>query len=315
MIVTKYGYPLERNLLRKFDLMIDRVNGKGAKKDVVVTFEGGEGEGKSTFSIASAIYFAEQTGRKFDHNHVFFDLEKMIDFAINNEEQIMVWDEPALQALGADWASTVVKNLTRLLMMARMKQHIIFINMTKFYKFNEYIVVDRSLALIHVYSRKNIQSGHFQYIKKKYLESLWRDYRFSKRRNYKKYASKTIRGTFPDVMNPKYKNNICAGFDIVAYERKKNAAIRMIGRDDTKEKKDKLNVLRKKIAEIDGISQTELAEKLGITRRTLYNWRDKDTPSTEKIESEPLNNTMGMEGGTSTTPPIDIEEKEENEND
>ena len=295
MIVTKYQYPLERNLITKFELMLKRVQGKGAKKDIVVIFEGGEGEGKTTFSIASAIWFAEQTGREFSHKNVYFDVEKMIDFAVNTEKQIIVWDEPALQALGTDWASSAVKNLTRLLMMARKKQHIIFINMTKFYKFNEYIVVDRAIALIHVYSRKNIQSGHFQYIRKKNLESLWRDYRFSKRRNYKKYASKIVRGTFPDVMNPNYKNNICSGFDVNAYEKNKDAAIRMIGVDTKRQEKSKLDELKEKIANVSGMTQKELAKELGLHPKTIQRWK-KGGVSKGVGNTKTHINTMGMEG-------------------
>ena len=295
MIVTKYHYPLERNLITKYNLMLKRVIGKGAKKDIVVIFEGGEGEGKTTFSIASAIWFAEQTGRDFSHKNVFFDVEKMIDFAINTEKQIIVWDEPALQALGTDWASSAVKNLTRLLMMARKKQHIIFINMTKFYKFNEYIVVDRAIALIHVYSRNNIQSGHFQYIRKKNLESLWRDYRFSKRRNYKKYASKKVRGTFPDVMNPEYKNNIWSGFNVQTYEDDKDAAIRRIGVDTKKQEKSKLDELKAKISSVTGITQTQMAKELGLSTRTLIRWK-KAGASIVTNDTKTHINTMGMEG-------------------
>jgi len=161
----------------------------------------------------------------------------MIEFAQSTEKQIIIWDEPALQALSTDWASSAVKNLTRLLMMARKKQHFIIINMTKFYKFNEYVVVDRPMALIHVYSRRNIQSGRFMYIRKKCLEPLWRDYRFRKVRSYKKYSSKTVRGTFPDILNPKYKNNVLKVFDNATYEKAKDAAIMEIGKDTKVDKK------------------------------------------------------------------------------
>lgn len=311
MIVTKYQYPLEKNLIKKFELMLKRLQGDGAKKDVVVGFEGGEGEGKTTFSIAAAIWFAEKTGREFNHTNVFFDVNKMIEFAVNSEKQIMIYDEPALQALSTDWASSEVKNLTRLLMMARKKQHIIFINMTKFYKFNEYIVVDRSLALIHVYSRKNIQSGHFQYIRKKHLENLWRDYRFSKRRNYKKYASKSIRGTFPDILNPKYKNNVCSGFDVLAYEKEKDNAISMIGKETKRDKKSEWRI--SSIIELKkmnpNITQKELGKVLGCSFRTIQ--RDMDTPMYVTLNKTPLNNNMGIKDDDSPQPTEEIEKNED----
>ena len=309
MIVTRFKYPLERHLVTKIDLMIDRCHGKGAKRDAVLLCEGAEGEGKTTLSIALAYYIQEKTGRKFDNTHVFFDIEKMIDFAQNTEKQIIIWDEPALQALSTDWASSSVKNLTRLLMMARKKRHFIIINVTKFYKFNEYIVVDRPLALLHVYSRKNIQSGRFMYIRKKNLEPLWRDYRFSKRRTYKKHASKKVRGTFPDILNPKYKNNVLSEFDNAAYEKEKDAAIRMIGKDDTREKKCKLEQLQLKIATMKGLTQKAVADGLGISTRTLQRWKNKTPPITTTPDTMTLNNTMGNVVSATPTLTEDLEKE------
>jgi Txe/YoeB family toxin of Txe-Axe toxin-antitoxin module len=85
------------------------------------------------------------------------------------------------------------------------------------------------MALIHVYSRRNIQSGRFVYIRKKKLEALWRDYRYKKRRSYKQHSSKKIRGTFPNILDENYKNNVLSDFDNDAYEKAKDEAIRSIG--------------------------------------------------------------------------------------
>jgi hypothetical protein len=294
MIVTKFKYPLEANLVTKLDLMIDRCSSKGSKKDLVLLFEGAEGEGKTTFSIAVAYYFSEKTGRKFDVSRVFFDVDKMIEFAQSTKKQIIIWDEPALQALSTDWASSAVKNLTRLLMMARKKQHMILINMTKFYKFNEYVVVDRPMALIHVYSRKNIQSGRFMYIRKKYLEPLWRDYRFKKFRAYKKYSSKAIRGSFPDVLNPKYKHNVLSEFDNDMYEKNKDAAIAMIGKEVKKDKKIEWRVERliKFREKFPDMTQKEYADILGVSLATIK--RDIATPYYSSLSQGALNNNMGI---------------------
>lgn len=230
MIVTRFKYPLEDNLVKKIDLMVQRCNGDRGKKDNVLICEGSEGEGKTTMSIAIAYYVAEQTGREFSEKNVFFDVNDLMKYAQSTDEKIIIWDEPAFQALSTDWASEAVKNITRLLMTARKKRHFFIFNLTKFYKFNEYIVVDRPMAMIHVYSRNNIKSGRFIYIRKKFLEDLWKDYRISKKRNYKVYASKIVRGTFPDILNPKYANNVLSEFDNDAYELKKDEAIASIGK-------------------------------------------------------------------------------------
>lgn len=229
MRVTKFGYPLEDSLIKKIDLMIKRCESKKSKKDSLLLLEGSEGEGKTTFSIGIGYYVADKTGREFGAKNVFFDANKMIEFAKSTTNQIIIWDEPAFQALNTDWASQVVKNITRLLMTARKNRHFFIFNLTKFYKFNEYIVVDRPMGLIHVYSRKNIESGRFVYIRRNNLEALWRDYRVSKKRNYKIYCSKKIRGSFPDILNPEYEFNVLEDFDIDYYEKEKDEAIQSIG--------------------------------------------------------------------------------------
>lgn len=210
--------------------------------------------------------FLNKQGGSLVKKHVFFDVEKMMEFAQNTKEQIIVWDEPALQALSTDWASQAVKNITRLLMMARKKRHFFIFNLTKFYKFNEYIVVDRPMALIHVYSRKNVESGRFMYIRKKWLESLWRDYRFAKKRSYKLYSSKKIRGTFPDILNPEYKNNVLSEFDNDEYERRKDEAIKSIGKKKVSDKQmkwlEQRNILINLIKKESGIGGLSLSKKL-----------------------------------------------------
>jgi len=229
MIVTRFKYPLEDNLVKKIDLMIQRCNGKRGKKDNVLILEGGEGEGKTTFSIGVGFYAAGVMGREFSDKNVFFDLEKMIQFLQSTEDQIAVWDEPALQALSKDSLTRMVKNLERLLMMARKKRHFIMINLAYFNKFSEYIVWQRPLGMIHVYSKGGKYAGRYKYIRKRNLEKLWQDWRRSHQRNYHKHSSPRDMGTFPDVLNPTYKYNVLSQFDLEAYEKNKDHAIMTIG--------------------------------------------------------------------------------------
>lgn len=278
MIVTRFKYPLETRLVPKLDLMVERCTSTRSKKDTVLLVEGSEGEGKTTYSVAIAYYVSEKTGRPFGADNVFFDINKMMDFLQNSENQIAIWDEPALQALSTDSRSTIVQNLTRLLMTARKKRHFIIINLTKFYKFNEYIIVDRPVAMIHVYSKNNIESGRFTYIKKRNLEMLYRDWRFSKKRNYKKYSSRGIRGTFPDVLSPDYKNNVLSEFDLATYEKRKDEGIASIGKDSGKERitktHEKLIKLQYAVATSKSVDRKEITEKLGISNAAITLWKD-----------------------------------------
>lgn len=227
--VMPFGFPLEDRLIQKIDLMIKRCVTNNPKRDAVLIVEGAEGEGKTTESVALGYYVAWRTGRAFNHLNVFFDLRKMIDTLKSTEDMIAVWDEPALQSMSKDALSSIVKDLERLLMMARKKRHFIIINLAYFNKFSEYIVWQRPLGMIHVYSRNEIQPGRFVYIRKKNLELLWYDWKIKHKRNYRRYCSKGIRGTFADVMNPDYKHNVLSSFDINYYEREKDKAIMSIG--------------------------------------------------------------------------------------
>lgn len=295
MQVTRFGYSLEKNLVKKIDLMIKRCNQKNPKRDAVMLCEGAEGEGKTTLSIALAYYVSEQTGREFNEKHVYFDLRKMIEYLQSTEEQIAIWDEPALQALSKDAMTSIVKDLERLLMMARKKRHFLFINIAYFNKFSDYIVWQRPLGMCHVYSRNEIEAGRFIYIRKKFLENLMHDWKVKKLRNYRRYGSKYIRGTFPDVLNPEYKHNVLSEFDVQAYEKNKDSAIMLVGNTKKEEDKKDVDILKGKIATIQYpvSSKKEMAEKLGIGLRTIYDWAEKQSKMSLKdgqIAFAPLQN-------------------------
>lgn len=291
MIVTRFGYPLEDRLLQKIDLMIKRCIQKNPKRDAVLLTEGEEGQGKTTLSVALGYYISEKTGRIFNHTRVFADLEKMMDFIQKTEEEIVVWDEPALHGLSGDIHSRILRNLMRLLMMARKKRHFIIINLAYFNKFNDYIVWQRPLGMIHVYSREEIQAGRFCYIKKRNLEQLWQDWRRFRKRNYKKWSSKRIRGTFPDVLNPDYEHNVLSDFDINYYEKAKDEAIMKIGSEQQKNN-NKLLLLQYRISLIPkktkAITQEWLCKEIGIKRVMFNKWRDipKKYPEIKEIIEE-----------------------------
>jgi hypothetical protein len=293
MKIPPWDFPLENKLVQKLDIMIDRCSDKRAKRDAVLIVEGAEGEGKTTCSIAVAFYVSKKLNRKFTHKNVFFDVVDMIKFLQDKDEQIAIWDEPALQALSTDFASKTVKNLTRLLMMVRKKRHFIIINITHFNKFNDYVICDRPLGMIHVYSRKGIQSGRFFFIRKKHLWNLWLDWRHKKLKSYKKYCAMggKIWGTFPDVLSEYYANNVLEDFDINAYEKNKDNAIGSIGKiTQEEENKDELKILKQKIGALKPPIKTkkELAKLLGYNRETLRLWANCDTIDSLKAKVQAL---------------------------
>ena len=91
----------------------------------------------------------------------------------------------------------------------------------KFWKLNEYLVVDRAIGLIHVYARKQLYAGRFVYYNKAAKDKLWDDWKRSRKRNYRLYY--TFRGGFPDVLSKI--------IDEKEYDRKKDIAIMGLGYD------------------------------------------------------------------------------------
>lgn len=293
MIVTDLNFFLEDRLVKKLDYMILRCEQEHPKKDALLIIEGAEGEGKSNTSVACSYYIKSKTNRDI---HLFFRLKELISFAQNTSGKIIIWDEPALDALSIDWYNRTNKDLMRLLMAVRRNRHFFIFNLTKFYKFNEYMVVDRGLGLIHMYSRREIEPGRFVYIRRKNLEELYRGYKTSKKRLYKQLTS--FRGSFPEVLEKYFdKMDITVnGIPHATYEdydREKNKAIQSIGGDnnDTKQdSKEKMELFRlKKVignAKCPIKTKEELASKLEINVKTLRRWSliklkdsDKDPPT------------------------------------
>lgn len=262
---TDKQYYIDEGLRKKLDLMVGRMQGK-VKKDNVLIVEGDEGDGKTNMSVLVGHYVGFKTGRKFNEDNLYFDLGKLIEDAKSTEEQIFIWDEPALTSLRSDWAKEVNKNLVRLVMMARKKKHFIIFNFTKFFKFDEYLVVDRSIGMIHVYSENELTPGRFVYYKKRSKEMLYYYWRSTKRRAYRKFY--TLRGSFPYVL-PQLINE-------EKYEERKDAAIMQIGVKEVKEltprQKAKEKKLQYYIGKLD-LKTEELAKHFDVDRRTIQRWK------------------------------------------
>lgn len=276
-----FEYTLEKRLVKKLDLMIDRITQENPKLDAVLANEGGEGLGKSNSSVAEAYYVKVKTKREA---HLFFRLKPLIEFAKKTKNKIIIWDEPSLDSLTADRMKEINRDLTKLMMTCRKKRHFFIFNWVKFWKFDEYLQVDRCLAIIHMYARKQIEYGRFFYIPKKYLESLRNDFLQRKQRNYLKY--RLFGGKFPDIMQQHFDK---MGFFVEGipnatyevYEREKDRAINSIGeKEEDKGLKEiklerELRNLKYLISKVD-IKNTntkeELARQLKISVRNLQKW-------------------------------------------
>lgn len=272
-LVTDLGYSLEKKLVKKLDLMIQRCTNKVSRKDALLIVEGDEGEGKTNSSEAIAYYVKYKTKRDIN---MFFRLQSMIDYATTTQEKVIIWDEPSLDFLSNDWYKETSKDLIRMLMTCRKKRHFFLFNLTKFYKFHEYIVVDRALGMLHMYTRKSKQSGRFVYIRKKNLENIYNDYRKSHQRNYAKYRS--FGGSFPIIEKKIGKLGMFANGEEVKslddYERLKDIAIASISRKKSNPFRVELKKFKHKIGKLKPpiLTKDELVRQLEIDHKTLFNW-------------------------------------------
>ena len=276
--LTDKKIPFNREFIKKMDLMIERVTQSNPKLDTVFQNEGGEGLGKTTFSVAQGYYISYQTGKPFSEKNVFLDIKKAIDFAKTTEGQIIIFDEPAKGVLKMQWRTILQQNLIELLMLSRKKRHFIIFNFVKFYKFNEYIVVDRCLGMAHLYERRDRKGYAFAYIPRARLEDLYNDAIKKHQRNYFKYSIFT--GEFPDVLNPNKKYNILDKFDFETYDKEKDRVIASIGEKEPDEKPDertiKIQLFKQLHQNLDKISLKDLSNAFGRSAKTGSRWLKED---------------------------------------
>jgi hypothetical protein len=282
--LTDKKIPFNEEFIKKMDLMIERIEQKNPKLDAVFQNEGGEGLGKTSFSVAQGYYISFKTGIPFSEKNVFLDVKKAIDFAKSTEKQIIIFDEPAKGVLKAQWRTQLQQNLIELLMLSRKKRHFIIFNFVKFYKFNEYIVVDRCLGMAHLYERRDRKGYAFAYIPRSRLEDLYNDAIKKHKRNYFLYAIFT--GEFPDVLNPDKKYNILDKFDYPAYEKEKDRVIASIGEKEkpeevVDERSIKAKIVREMKENCPEMTIKQMSKAFGIPTTTIFRYLKEENSNME----------------------------------
>jgi len=222
MLVTDKEYNLEKKYVNILDLMIKRIFGKGTD-DVVLVIDGDEGQGKSELAVGTCYYISQQTGRNYDINNIFFDLKKVIEFAQTKSNQIIHFDEAVLGLLiGQRWEKAQ-QQFIQLVMVARKKRHFIVLCIPKFHRLPPYVIEDRALGLVHVYSRKNIEKGRFCYFRKESKDCLYDYWKRKRSKAYKKYYD--FRGTFGEASKVVFTED-----EWKEYDKKKDIGILIIGK-------------------------------------------------------------------------------------
>jgi hypothetical protein len=305
-------FPIEDRLVKKLDYFIKMVTREKHKQDVVLLVHGKTGDGKTNTSCILGDYFKVATGRQV---RLFFRVAPMIDFAKTTDNKIMIWDEPSLDSLSTDQLNTLNRDLLRLFNTMRKKRHILICNLTKFWKFPEWLVVDRALGTVHMHSKGGRDVGRFLYLRSKNMEALWNAYKKSGKRLYGKL--KSFGGRMPEIMEREFPDGT-HGFDklgfsvdefpnatLEQYNFCKDRAIESIGQEKQKNNVDKraLNGLRYLIARLDYKklkTRQDLASGLKISQARLTEWQRiplEDTNLLGKVgfdgfATSPIKNTM-----------------------
>jgi len=270
MIVTDKNYSLEKFVVHILDLIIERAC-KKRKLDALLLIDGDEGFGKTGLSILIAYYISFMSGREFSLDNIYFEPEKFLHKVNNSKKQILIWDESALGGLASGWQNKIQQMMIQTLMTCRFRQHIIIFNCPKFYRLNQYFVTDRSVGLFHVYSRDGIKAGRLTFYKKDWLEGMLQLWSKKRLKPYKKYAHKMFRGSFVDAFN----------LDIINeddYDDKKTKATSellekfKVGKDSKTEQR--MEKFRYIYATMEGMTDKEKADRLGISTRTISRWKE-----------------------------------------
>lgn len=267
MEVTDKKIVLENKLVEKLDLMLKRLKGDD---DCDLVIDGDEGMGKSNLASGLCYYVAYNMKREYSPKNIFFNLDNLITFASKNEKQVIHWDEAALGGLSVHWWTKNQTKFMQLMMIARKKKHFMVMCIPKFNYLREYFFLERSIALLSVYARKNVHKGRFFYFTKRKKEALYDHW---KRRRYRAYGKfKSFGGTFR-----KYMEQVFTLEQLQEYEKKKDNAIANLNNKDEKESaaEKRLKQLQHKIINAKGITRTKLAEVLGMERKTFHNWEKK----------------------------------------
>ena len=153
MKVTDKDIYMDGYLVKSLNFAIERIK---KKHDLLLIIDGVEGSGKSTIGKTVGYYISCKLGEELSADNIFFDIDKMFKFATTTKKQVIIWDESALGGMGDSWQESTHKQLLKLLITCRKYNHVFIFIIPQIRTLRRYFAVDRSLALLRCYLRRNI---------------------------------------------------------------------------------------------------------------------------------------------------------------
>lgn len=236
--VTNHNINMHPILIKKLDIMIDRMENRGFDNCIII--DGKEGYGKTTLGGQICYYVSYKTGRRFTHEDIHFRVKELLNIMQTTSSGIFLLDEAELDLL-SEQRGKMQRYFMQMLMAARKKNHFIVAIIPSLKKLKSY-VVERAIGFIRVYSPDHVSRGFYAYYDEDAKNLLYDMWQRKRKMEYKKFY--TFNGTFPN----KFKEFI----NEKEYDKKKDEAIATIGNEEEtkfnkfKDQRDKLIRLYKK---------------------------------------------------------------------
>lgn len=241
--------------------------------DNLIVIDGLEGAGKSTLGKSIGYYYAyKHCDERYTLKNVFFEIERIIEYATSTRKKVIMWDEAAFGGLSNQWHEKTQKKLIQLMMVTRKYGHFYIFIIPSFWELKKYLAIRRSILLLNVYSPDLITRG--QFCGYNIPQKTWL---YNNNRKTESY------GRIQSVIGDWTLKNTEKIYDENEYEEKKDAAILKHLHEDEEIKKDQLNILKKKIA-----TRLPLKTAMEVTdacQKTIYNWKKlKVSNNSSKLE-------------------------------
>lgn len=183
--------------------------------DNLIIVNGGEGTGKSSFAIGLCALYAHKLGIDFSVDNITFSGKEMVGLAASKKKSIILYDEAIQGLMGAQWQNKTQQTIIQALMMARKNNNLFVLCVPAFERLNPYLVYDRAILLIDIYT-KGYQRGYASIYNKKKI-----------RQYYDMKKAKKDKKPKP-VFQIRFSDHSKQVIDKPAYEAKKDEAIMLL---------------------------------------------------------------------------------------